>query len=203
MPGVVINPLTDDMNTIRPRASRIFGRTACVTPIWAVTFTSSWRDKSSRDSPSTGPFTMMPALLTTPFNTPGSSSESFAIEALSAMSRESHAHWTTVEATQGGVGSSGGIDLPPSPAHVFGDRQTDSSACAGNQYGSHGQTAFEEMRRCQTRSPATPMVSSAIADTVMGCGRPRCCHDHTRARPPTKMVDSAKVTADDCSTRPS
>ena len=43
----------------------------------------------------------------------------------------------TVEAAEGGVGSSGGIDVPASPAHMFGDRQTDASAGAGNQYGVH------------------------------------------------------------------
>src|SRR4051794_487788 len=41
------------------------------------------------------------------------------------------------EATQGVVGSSGGVDVPPPLAHVFGDRQTDASAGAGNQYGWH------------------------------------------------------------------
>jgi hypothetical protein len=29
-----------------------------------------------------------------------------------------------------------------------------------------------------------PTVSSTIAATVTGCGRPRCCHDLRRARPP-------------------
>jgi hypothetical protein len=38
VPGKVINPLTDDMNTTRPRASRSWGSTAWTTPIWAVTF---------------------------------------------------------------------------------------------------------------------------------------------------------------------
>ena len=39
------------------------------------------------------------------------------------------------------------------------------------------------------------MVSRAIAPTVMGCGRPRCCHDLSRARPPNAMVAAAKDTA--------
>src|SRR5438874_13565266 len=42
-----------------------------------------------------------------------------------------------IEAAQGAVGSSGGVDVPPSLAHVFGDRQTDAYAGAGNQYGRH------------------------------------------------------------------
>ena len=82
VPGVVINPLTDDMNTTRPRASRILGSTAWVTAIWDMTLTSSCSVRSSRDSPSTGPFTMMPALLTTPFSGAGSRSGRAVIAAL-------------------------------------------------------------------------------------------------------------------------
>jgi hypothetical protein len=54
VPGKVINPLTDDMNTTRPRASRSWGSTAWTTPIWAVTLTSSWRARSSSDKPVNG-----------------------------------------------------------------------------------------------------------------------------------------------------
>ena len=115
------------------------------------------RDKSSRESPSTGPFTMMPALLTTPFNVLGSWSESFAMEALSAMSRA--IAWTLdkpIEAIQRAVGSSGGVDVPPSLAHVFGDRQTDASAGAGNQYGWHASLSRVELQ---------VMVGTATNDT--------------------------------------
>ena len=86
MPGSVIKPETEDMNTTRPWPSRIFGSTAWVTPIWAVTLTSSCRDKSSRDKPSTGPFTMMPALFTTPFSAAGSRSARPAMACRSVMS---------------------------------------------------------------------------------------------------------------------
>lgn len=86
MPGSVINPETEDMNTTRPRPSRIFGSTAWVTPIWAVTLMSSCRDKASRDKASTGPFTMTPALLTTPFSAVGSRSARAARAERSVMS---------------------------------------------------------------------------------------------------------------------
>jgi pimeloyl-ACP methyl ester carboxylesterase len=65
------------------------------------------------------------------------------------------------------------------------------------------RVALEERRLCQANRIDTPTVSSAIAATEIGCGRPLCCHDLIRASPPTKMVESATVTARDCSTRPS
>src|SRR4051812_39760552 len=74
------------MNTTRPWPSRMFGSTAWVTPIWAVTLTSSCLDRSSRDNPSTGPFTMMPALFTTPFSAAGSRSARPAMARRSVMS---------------------------------------------------------------------------------------------------------------------
>jgi hypothetical protein len=138
VPGVVINPLTDDMNTMRPRASRIFGRTACVTPIWAVTLTSSWRDRSSRDSPSTGPFTMMPGTVDDAVQRGGNLAAELGDRGPVGDVEGNRMHVRQlIEAAQGAVGSSGGVDVPPSPAHVFGDRQTDASAGAGNQNGGH------------------------------------------------------------------
>jgi hypothetical protein len=74
------------MNTTRPRVERIFGSTAWVTAIWEMTLTSNCCVKSSSDNPSTGPFTMMPALLATPFSDAGRRSGSAAMADLSVMS---------------------------------------------------------------------------------------------------------------------
>ena len=62
---------------------------------------------------------------------------------------------------------------------------------------------FDESRRCQVSRSGPPMISRAIAPTVTECGRPRRRHDQSRARPPTEMVVTAEVNAEDRSTRPS
>ena len=42
-------PVTEETNTIRPRAARRRGRVACVTAAWPTTLTSSWRRSSSTE----------------------------------------------------------------------------------------------------------------------------------------------------------
>ncbi|WIX92370.1 hypothetical protein QRY02_18750 [Amycolatopsis sp. DG1A-15b] len=58
------------------------------------------------------------------------------------------------------------------------------------------------MRFCQAIITGIPTVSSTIAATVTGCGRPRCRQDLRRPRPPSATVESAKAGAGDRSTRP-
>jgi hypothetical protein len=42
--------------------------------------------------------------------------------------------------------------------------------------------------RCHAKTIGMPISSSAIAPTSNGCGRPRCCRERSRARPPTNTV---------------
>ncbi len=54
---------------------------ACVTAIWPITLTSNWRLYSSSDRPSTGPWTLIPALLTRPSSRPPVASRTCAAAA--------------------------------------------------------------------------------------------------------------------------
>src|SRR4051812_9142375 len=82
--GNATRPLSELMNTMRPRFARIWGRNACVTATWPMTFTSSTLRTLEIGRYSSGPGVAMPALLTRPA-TPAEPTAAATVDAAAAM----------------------------------------------------------------------------------------------------------------------
>ena len=116
--------MTDDMKTIRPRAARMCGNTAWVTPICAVTLDRAVHDDAGvvHDAVQLGRETFR---------------KTCERGSIGDLKWDRMYPVQAIETPEISVGPSGCVHVPASFAHVLGDRQADSTAGASDQYRRH------------------------------------------------------------------